>query len=380
MHIQINYRRLCKEKKKSPSILKKLGKGGTDQTQIQNSPQSTSPLTTFQISASSPDDSGVISSRHESTLSLNSASPDYVTAATARSHSSLSYYSPAVGKRSPQSVAGDSGLQERSRSLSPVPTEDLYSYRKSPLPKHRTPPSVTLSSHRGGPTAGSPQFNDQTSSNSFTNCHKEKVIMDGHLQPGAVTEGAHSSSKFHDDVNSRETFELSRRGSLMMNSSHLAGSRSSTNHSPSSPDIAENGTPSSEQLNKWRKNHVDHKSPALTLKHHQHSSSLNFFSSSTDSLGGGGGGSNGRSESTYYSSSNNLSMKLSGRQDSSLSLLSIASWTGGALASISGGEESCACKQEAAVMDLYILKQSSDFYHHHCVAWVNVKIVSIEFF
>ena len=293
-----------------------------------------------------------------------------------------------MGKRSPQFVAGDSSPQERSRSLSPVPTEDLYSYRKSPLPKHRTPPSVTLSSHRrSGPTAGSSQFNDQTSSNSFTNRHKEKVIMDGHLQPGAVTEGAQSSSKFHNDVNSRETFECNRRGSSMMNySAHLTGSRSSINHSPSSPDVAENGTPSSEQLNKWRKNHmhVDHKSPALTLKHHQHSSSPNFFSSSTDSLGGGGGGgSNGRSGTTYNnsSSSNNiLSMKLSARQDSSLSLLSVASWTSGALGSISGGEESCACKQEAAVMDLYILKQSSDFYHHLCVAWVNVKIVSIEYF
>lgn len=110
-----------------------------------------------------------------------------------------------MGKRSPQFVAGDSSPQERSRSLSPVPTEDLYSYRKSPLLKHRTPPSVTLSSRRCGPTAGSSKFNDQTSSDSFTNCHKEKVMMDGHSQPGAKTEGAQSSStcKFHDDVNSR---------------------------------------------------------------------------------------------------------------------------------------------------------------------------------
>ena len=168
----------------------------------------------------------------------------------------------------------------------------------------------------------------------------------------------------------------------MMNLAHLAGSHSSINHSPSSPDLAENGAPSSEQLNKWRKNHVDHKSPALTLKHRQHSSSPNFFSSSTDSLAGGGGGSNGRSGTTCYSSSNNL-MKLSGRQDSSLSLLSVASWTGGINSGgvlASGGEESCACKQEAAVMDPYILKQSSDFYHQLCIAWVNVKIVSIDFF
>ena len=344
--------------------MKKLGKGGTDQTQLQKSPQSTSPLTTFQISAS-PND-GVISSHHGSTLSLNSTSPDFYYSnggSTVRSHSSLSYYSsPAVGKKSPQLAAGDSSQQERSRSLSPASTEDLYSYRKSPLPKHRTPPSVTLSTHRGS-NGSTSQTGSSTSQTGFTNCYKEKAQMNGHLQLG--TEGIQTSKSHYGiqrqatEINSREMSKLS--SSVMLSSSaNLAGSCASINHSPSSPDFVESG----DQL-KRRKDH-SHKT---ALTEHQYSSSPNFFSSSNDSLGVGNSNSNGRG-----GTSSSL-MKLSERHNSSLSLYSIASLSGSSGALVAVGVEDC--RQEAAVMDLYILKQSSDFYHQLCVAWVNVKIVSV---
>ena len=294
-----------------------------------------------------------------------------------------------MGKRSPQLIVSDSGQQERSRSLSPVPTEDLYSYRKSPLPKHRTPPSVTLSSHRG-PTTGSSGQTSSTSQTGFANCHKEKVIIDGRLQPAVLTEAA-QVSKSHNgiqrratEVNSREMSQLSRRGSstVLSNSAHLSGSRSSINHSPSSPDLkllVEDGPPSSEQLRR-KKNHTNIHTKSATLTKHQYSSSPNFFSGSTDSLGGVSNGRGGTG------SNNNSLMKLSERQDSSLSLFSVASWTGGSSNTASGalaasaivgeGEQGCTGKLEAAVMDLYILKQSSDFCHQLCVTWVNVKIVS----
>ena len=239
-------------------------------------------------------------------------------------------------------------------------TEDMYSYSRSPLPKHRTPPSVTLSNHhRGGPTGS-------TGQTGIANHHKEKVLMNGHSQHTHLgTQNAQTSAICHSaiqrratEVNSREMSQLGYRGSstTLSSSAHLAGSHSSISHIPSSsPELVESGH-SSEQL-KRRKGHKS------VLTEHQYSSSPNFFSGSNDNLG-----------SSSISGSSSL-MKLSERQDSSLSLVSVASLTrsSGALAAMGGDD----CKQEAAVMDLYILKQSSDFYHQLCVAWVNVKIVSV---
>ena len=185
--------------------------------------------------------------------------------------------------------------------------------------------------------------------------------MNGHSHLG--TEGA-QTRKNHNGIQrratSREMPQLSHRGSSTT-ISNITGSCSSIDHDPSSPDFVESG-PSSEQL-KRRKDH-NHKS---TLTEHQYSSSPNFFSSSKDSLGVGSSGGKGGTSSSL--------MKLSERYDSSLSLYSVASLTSSSSGALlaGGGED---CRQEAAIMDLYILKQSSDFYHQLCVAWANIKIVS----
>ena len=373
--MQINYRRLCKEKKflktlgeKSPSILKRLGKGGGGVEQNQQLPQShrspsftSSTLSSFhQLSLSNSPGSGegVISVRQGSSLSLNSMSPE----SNGRSQSSFSYNSPTVGKRSPQLTAQDSLQPERSRSLSPIATEDLYSYRRSPLPKHRMSPSISLS------TPGSTGLTSQAG---LASQHQQKALTNGHshAHPGSSNYAQSSQmSKCHISLQRRTTeissMELAQanHGSnsrTLASSARLAGSLQSVDQSPSSsPELAEQCTSRTSKHTRRK-----HKNSALLTKQHQFSSSPNFFKASNDSLVSCSV--NGSSAGGGVSM-----MKLYDRHDSTLSLLSVTSTT----ASTVEGDEST--KQEMAVMDLYILKGSTDFYHQLYVAWMNIKIVS----
>ena len=269
-------------------------------------------------------------------LSLSS-SPDF-SGNTGHSHSSLSYYSPGVGKRSPQMLSHDSYSQpERSRSLSPVATEDLYSYRRSPLPKHKTPPSVNPLSHGSSGQTG------------LSSQHQQKVLINGHLHLGTAygqSVQTHNSDKETAERNSKQQPQANPNDSSanLTGLAHLAGSLSGINHSPSSsPEMADSSTFS--QSSKLPKR----KQKASLAKHH-YSSSLNFFNTSNESGG---------------------LLKFSEKYDSTLSLWSIASTS----AVVEQRGDECV-KHETAIMDLYILKQSSDFYHQLGVAWVNVKIVS----
>ena len=378
-HVQINYKRLCKEKKflksKSPSILKKSAKGGDDSPQQQQQPHkspnltlSTLPLSSFhQLSISSSPTGEDVITRHGSSPSINSMSAD----CTCRSHSSLGYYSPGAGKKSPQLASHDSvePAETRSRSLSPVTTEDLYSYRRSPLPKHKTPPSRLTGSTGVG-------YYSCTGQTSLSSQHQQKVLTNGnsHASCGstcaptaAQTSQPHSSvQRRATDIGTRETAQNFHKSSsrTLGNSTSLAGSRQNIDHhSPSSsPELAENQTHGTSRTPEQTKR----KHNSSTLTKHQFSSSPNFFvNASNGSLlsNNGTGGSGATSDSL---------MKLSDKYDSTMSLLSVASMGNGHAVS---SDDECT-KVELAVMDIYILKQSTDFYHQLCVAWVNVKIVS----
>ena len=350
VHVQINYRRLCKDKKllqslgeKSPSILNKLGKGRGSGEQSHHQQQHKSPgstttstLSTFhQLSlSSSPHNKRVVSKRQGSTFTLSSTSPDF-SGSTDRSHSSLGHHSAEVGERSPQLVSA-----ERSRSLSPVAREDLYSYKRSPLPKHRTPPSVSPLTH---------DSTHQTGSSCQTEGHV-KVLMNGHTQHLEQSGQTHNSFRRTSD---RKVTQGEHEGSSanLASSGCLASSLTVINHSPSSSPEAEDSAQTSEQVQR------SHKS--VLTKHH-YSSYPNFFNTSKESATSDAGG-----RGVNF-------MKPSGGHDSMLSLWDVASTS----TTVTQGGEDCA-QWEAAVMDLYILKQSSDFYHQLCFSWVNVKIVSV---
>ena len=327
---------------KSPSILKRL-KGGPEPQQHQlKSLNSSSLLPTSSQLSLSLNEGGGVPSRQGSTLSLNSTSPSYSSSSsTVRSHSSLSNYSPGVAKRSPQTIPSHTNQPERSRSLSPVPTEDLYSYRRSPLPKHRTPPS-TVSTH---------DSTGLTSQTSLTNQHQQKVLTNGHSQH------THSGTKFAQnhvlqrratEITPRELSHMNQAGGISLKT--LASTPRlavSIDDSPSSSPELVDSRQTSKQLR--RKNRS-------VLTGHQYSSSPDFYAS-TDTVNGG-----------------TSLMKLSDKHGSSLSLSSVTSLSSSTTVT-SGNDD---CKHEVAVMDLYILKQSSDFYHQFCVAWMNVKIVSVH--
>ena len=364
VHVQIHYRRQCKEKKllkslgeKSPSFLKRLAKSSEEQNHPQNPFGSSSSISDslhhLALSHSPTSERAATSSRQGSTLSLPSTSPDCVGASQGRSHSSLaSYCSPRVGKRSPQLLVPDPDPPERSRSLSPLATEDLYSYRRSPLLTHRTPPL----------TCGSTSLAGQSGSTTGCIQHHQKALTNGHLSSylGATFPQTNQHRKAVNrraaEIVSKDSLQSGHRGSFknLSRSSHLAGSSSKPSQSPSSsPELPDgHDVRVSEQLSTRT-----HKS---SLSKHHYSSSPNFFPTSNEDLAVGG-----------MTTSASL-MKLNDRQDSTLSLLSTVSTS---TAQPGGGDGECG-KQETAVMDLYILKQSSDFYHHLCVAWTNFKIVN----
>ncbi len=336
MHIQIHYRRAGGREKglrtslgeRSPAILRKvIGKSRSDLTR-RSSPLLPQPLTPQQQTRASHNSLSTVNHTTFTSLSPGTSSNGFV-----RSQSFSITTRP------------QAHVHRKAQSVSPISTKELHSQLHPPSsPSFRSRNSsslvklgVTLPTSQG---SGLGYHADVTDSGSPASRRDEQRRKATEVRPPTRQVGRVGNLRDSQHSDSMESIESvsSSKGRRRTNDLSLAKGVVDDSWGP-----------------------------------HHHSSSPDLYSSSLSLSTANSRGRNG-----LYHSTLSLSTTTTGASTLSLpTSASLSAFEGGGSLGLSG-EERLLHGSERAVMDLYVLKQTTDFYHQLYRVWEDVKIVSAQ--